>query len=549
MRKVVPTSQVCHLWANKSQDQARTPTGNVSFTGPCIYSYGSHFMMAAHMDDGRVMINDDSYSSTTSGHQCDMRRALSRTQRDNALHVPQLNANLWEDIGRIRRSTVEMRMPELAQKCIDGIVQDISAMAGKRYGYGPMLGNFAHAKRLEIAGKAIIAYCSNGAKKAPKWPLADLPAELPSKDALPAFIQSYAKAKLLEESEKNYNQALHAYARFKDCIEHGLDGGNNYAIQNLGGMASTVGTCLNVAQARYESATGKKSARVSKLAKQFVALKPAGDALFTAWRTDNALRCIDANIRNMERDYGNLTEAERTDTAKVRRALHMWAMREAIEVLGDAGEHAAAYEKFAKIEQWNDCLIALQNAREQMRIAESFAPNHPGDEAMYCKNAIKQLNLPATGGFPDSFVRLHGDEIDAMRQAATAKIQAYKAAQDAKHATQVADWQAGTINHLPHDAGTYARIKGDIVQTSRGASVPIEHACRLAKIARRIMASGGRIFADGSGPMVGGFRVNSISADGACIIGCHEFDSAEGMRLLAVLENCDACKSVVVETV
>ena len=80
MKKVFHDSQVAHLWANKSQPEARTPRGNFYFNGPTIYSYGVHFPIAAHVTgtNGRagVILTTARYSVTTSGHVSTVRGAL-----------------------------------------------------------------------------------------------------------------------------------------------------------------------------------------------------------------------------------------------------------------------------------------------------------------------------------------------------------------------------------------------------------------------------------------------------------------------------------------
>ena len=73
MRKVVDAANVAHLWANKVQDEARTPTSNLYFYGNNIYSYGTHFLIAAFIKNeaGKevVLMTDRIYSKTTSKQQ------------------------------------------------------------------------------------------------------------------------------------------------------------------------------------------------------------------------------------------------------------------------------------------------------------------------------------------------------------------------------------------------------------------------------------------------------------------------------------------------
>lgn len=83
-KNVVNTDQVAHLWANKSQNQARNPHGNFYFTGDTIYSYGSHFPIARHVTVGAgkrsrsaILLTTRTHSSTTSGHISTVRQAIA----------------------------------------------------------------------------------------------------------------------------------------------------------------------------------------------------------------------------------------------------------------------------------------------------------------------------------------------------------------------------------------------------------------------------------------------------------------------------------------
>lgn len=79
-RHVFDTGEVPHLWAHRTQDDARNKQGNLYFTGDTIYSYGSHFPIARHVanDSGRraVLFTTATYSVTTSGHCSAVRSAI-----------------------------------------------------------------------------------------------------------------------------------------------------------------------------------------------------------------------------------------------------------------------------------------------------------------------------------------------------------------------------------------------------------------------------------------------------------------------------------------
>lgn len=76
MRNVLrSTAEVAHFWANQVQPRGRA--GNVFFDNGKIYSYGHHFCIARHLPDGVVAFTTRTYSSSTSSHIWDAKRAAS----------------------------------------------------------------------------------------------------------------------------------------------------------------------------------------------------------------------------------------------------------------------------------------------------------------------------------------------------------------------------------------------------------------------------------------------------------------------------------------
>lgn len=77
MRKVFSShSEVCHVFASRSQDEGRA--SNVFFEGDTLYSYGYHFPMATFSENGQtVYFTTQGYSVSTSKHLGYARSALS----------------------------------------------------------------------------------------------------------------------------------------------------------------------------------------------------------------------------------------------------------------------------------------------------------------------------------------------------------------------------------------------------------------------------------------------------------------------------------------
>lgn len=93
-------------------------------------------------------------------------------------------------------------------------------------------------------------------------------------------------------------------------------------------------------------------------------------------------------------------------------------------------------------------------------------------------------------------------------------------------------WLAGENVHLP-DCGSqvYLRIKEDIVQTSKGAEVPLEHALKLLPIIR----SGKAWHRNGQEIRIGSFFMDSIDEQGNIKAGCHTITRQEMERLAATI--------------
>lgn len=76
MRKVLKSSnEVFHYFANKVQSEGRT--SNAFFENGILYSYGRHFAMARHLDNGVVAFTTRTYSNTTAKHLSKARSACN----------------------------------------------------------------------------------------------------------------------------------------------------------------------------------------------------------------------------------------------------------------------------------------------------------------------------------------------------------------------------------------------------------------------------------------------------------------------------------------
>ncbi len=74
-------SGCCHAWAHQTSDYGNGSHRRIYFDGPLLYSYGTHFLIAALLPGGLALFNSARWSVSTSQHQSyakDAARHLAR---------------------------------------------------------------------------------------------------------------------------------------------------------------------------------------------------------------------------------------------------------------------------------------------------------------------------------------------------------------------------------------------------------------------------------------------------------------------------------------
>ena len=120
MKKVfADKSTIAHRFANQLQSEARNPSHNFYFEGDTIYSYGSHFPIAKHIEyEGAkaLLFTERGYSRTTSEHIIAVSQATSHLNKiycysPNASHDE--NFNYWlRKCENIASNLTKARKPE-----------------------------------------------------------------------------------------------------------------------------------------------------------------------------------------------------------------------------------------------------------------------------------------------------------------------------------------------------------------------------------------------------------------------------------------------------
>jgi len=138
MKKVFSDqSQVAHLWANKLQDYATNQGRSFFFKDETIYSYGSHFPIAKHVQDKDgnpyILFTERGYSNTTSKHisitymACRNQEIVYCCNPDNGYES---NFKYWHDLIETEiNKLAKARKPEIYLNNIGNIANKVKKYA------------------------------------------------------------------------------------------------------------------------------------------------------------------------------------------------------------------------------------------------------------------------------------------------------------------------------------------------------------------------------------------------------------------------------------
>ena len=128
--------------------------------------------------------------------------------------------------------------------------------------------------------------------------------------------------------------------------------------------------------------------------------------------------------------------------------------------------------------------------------------------------------------------------IQAEREAREAERLAREAEEDATRAERIEAWRKGGASLFHRDLaslpGALLRVRGDVLETSHGASVPLEDAKRVfAFIARNIgkEVTDWQVLRAGKLLSVGRYSLDEVFANGDFRAGCHKITWAEASRI------------------
>ena len=109
-------------------------------------------------------------------------------------------------------------------------------------------------------------------------------------------------------------------------------------------------------------------------------------------------------------------------------------------------------------------------------------------------------------------------------------------ARKAREAERLEEWRRGETDAGWNLSGVTAlRLKGDTVETSRGAEVPVTHAKRLWPLVKKCRETHSEYRHGEHSFRLGNFVLNEVDAEGNVRIGCHRIEFAEMARIAPAL--------------
>lgn len=549
-RQVWPREQVAHLWANASQDSARDPSGNMYFTGPALYSYGSHFCIGYRLEraDGSplFLLNADSYSATTSKMQYIARRAIyGDTVRVAGLRSDSFRGQAWR--GALATAAVAQAGALYSQA---GAVKRVSM---KRDALMTEAAERVDAARA-LAG---IIRADKTADKADKAAARAVLAAIAKADAVTftpgdnASVREACDARALilarEDMRADYRAAVERAARYLDTA----NGDGNSWTRRHDAARDAVNTLNNARDLAKRYGLRVPSTRAALAAQ--AAAAPHAHAERVADLAGQARRALE-RAESLARDHRNGDAGPWELSAIVRETGTVAAAAKVagLAVNGRLGiaawmpERAAVLARRAgRAERLAAVPDILARFRRCMESADSYADaSHARDAGRVYREACGHYDKAAAilDALPRHPAARDLAALDSERQRAAGYVADLAARVAAENAAAVAAWRdGGPRSFAAWDMPPMLRLSDDgrTIETSHGAMVPVSAAPRLWRLIERVRGGDTAAGSAFAGLHVGPFTLSEIRPDGSAVIGCHDIPHGE-MAAMAARLNLEA---------
>lgn len=552
IKTVYPSDMVAHLWANRHPHNIRNATDNIFTRGNALYSYGAHHVIAAFMDNpakgGECLIlwNENRYGQTTGRHHDMARHALSHDQRARLCIVPDMRE---QDIS-------PRAFPELAQACIKAAISPLEKSAKARSNRDWHLST---AEKWLDSARKIYAYI--GDKKAgasvPTLRGSDM-----SKNAVNAVLTAINRAEYLAKAGEYFTRAKSALGTVEYLATRYTQKDYPMSARDVcDAGVHCVRLCESAAH-EYKKAGANVPPLVTQIkakARDIVTAHTAParaesieEARIELAQSERVLTGALAMLKRGE-SYRTLSNGKRVPVYSPRS--FQWKTERA--KYPSPGEYAELWPnektRRERVEFWEnlrarvnrvECAIALKSSidstletiEKYKKDVEAGARSYSVPDGRFIRANLRKMAIFSGDTAPEfwtEYANRVANEADTIGQA-------HEAREAAREAAKIEQWRNGESVTVSRNLPPMVRIVGDTVETSYGASVPLDHAARLIRIARIVAAKGGADYPNGTGPKVGFFQVHSIAPDMSAIIGCHSFTASEAAHAAKLIETATA---------
>lgn len=530
---------VAHIWAQLSQDFGKSGNGNFYFNGGALHSYGSHFLVAYAFRRGNRIVsihNADSYSTSTSQHQSTAWRAAAHHERHElpeltALRdmLPRLVEGPVKSIGQGDKARVRQWLESV--EVTSEAMRESAIMVCRMAGLRPSAINAAQkaatrkAKairereerldRLTAEGNAKQLAAASDSKFAEIWPR-------DGRDTWPSSNRSKPYEVREAETLKSKLYAALRAAKAKGWTR----------------VAAEVSRKRQLYLAHY----AERNARIVQAYRDSL----AADAM--AWRRGGA-----RPHAWHYKEGGAIRAAIEADERREREAEHAaafaaWKAGEGKRpYLNHFEEDSAEWREIKASEEQErleheSAYLAWQSDKSQPRPpADRFLSGESSAGVPYHPTQWEARNGETISGYivPESYRAEFAERFPfakawhELREAEQAeKAERERAEREAK----LAAWCNGEAGAAPpyradKQGGALMRIRGDMLETSQGASVPLDHAIKAFRMIKACKLAGKGWRRNGKQIRVGHFEVDSIDSEGNMTAGCHKFHWPEIARV------------------
>lgn len=550
-RSVVSPSMVAHVWAQQEQDSAtcRESGGgswgggssgggrSAYFEGAALYSYGPHYMtgfiLRRHGEGGRggaVLINSTRYSNTTNQRRYEAVRATAHYAQQ--FEIPDLEKLADVLLNRVpSKAYVTDASGAYARDENGSLIYREKTSAEHKADVRAAVESYLQSYALEISEESAAFVCEWFGVRAASWRRIKREAEAKAaRDKAAA-----ARRELNRKADQAYYFAAMTDSDFRALwpadaftVERGYNAKKTQgrlraeAFGRELGAALRAGRMLKLPAKRLETLAARVKAYRAHLAgmeaRATAAWKAERMAEFNAWKADPAAKAPwPDSFANWAPEVASEIQAIRAqrDAAKNAEAFASWK----------AGQGERPSESSFAEGTPEYAAIVADKAAERERLGAAYTA-WKADPTAERPPARLFLSGPLADAFPVAW-----DELSAAERAEA----------DAKREAELAEkwraWRAGENVAPPRreNMSGQAFIRrsrdGERLETSQGADVPWREAVRAFRFIKLCRERGEGFRRNGRTVRVGHFQIDSITAGGDMVAGCHRFAWAEIERL------------------